>query len=46
MQHYFVTAENIDDVREEITALDQRAEIEVGCETWSIRSPATETPNA
>jgi hypothetical protein len=36
MTRYTVTAENIDDVRETVTALDQRRELEVGCETWAI----------
>ncbi|MGB7210875.1 MAG: hypothetical protein WBD27_19630, partial [Pyrinomonadaceae bacterium] len=36
MFHAIVTADNIDDAREEVTALDQRRELAVGCETWSI----------
>lgn len=36
MFHAHVTAENIDTVREEVTALDQCKNLEVGCETWSI----------
>lgn len=36
MYHAHVTAENIDTVREDVKALDQREELEIGCETWSI----------
>jgi hypothetical protein len=31
-----VTSQNIDDVRDSVVALDQRAEIVPGCETWPI----------
>ncbi len=36
MNHCIVTEENIDVAREGCVALDQRAEITVGCETWGI----------
>ena len=31
-----VTAANIDIAREQLPALDQRAELEIGCETWTF----------
>lgn len=31
-----VTADNIEQVREEVVALDQREELVVGCETWPV----------
>ncbi len=35
--HYFkVTEDNIEQVREEISSLDQREKLEVGCETWAV----------
>ena len=37
MQHYHVTAENIDVVRESGLPIDQRKELEPGCETWGIK---------
>lgn len=36
MTHYFVTEENIEDVKANMVAMDQKADLEVGCETWSI----------
>jgi hypothetical protein len=31
-----VTAENIEEVRESMRAIDQRDELVVGCETWNV----------
>ena len=36
MEHFFVTAENLRDARESCIAIDQRNEMEPGCETWGI----------
>lgn len=36
MQHFHVTAENIEEARESMQAGDQRKELEPGCETWGI----------
>ncbi len=36
MMHVTITAENIDYVREDMSACDQAAELKVGCETWGI----------
>lgn len=36
MQRIIVTADNLDDAREACIALDQRRELEPGCETWDI----------
>jgi len=36
INHITVTAENLDEAREECSALDQRAELRPGCETWGI----------
>lgn len=36
MTYHRVTAENIDAVREDMAAGDQKKEIEPGCETWAI----------
>ena len=33
---WIVTAENIDEVREDMAACDQANELEPGCETWGI----------
>ena len=32
-----VTTENLDDVRSECVAIDQRDELSPGCETWAIK---------
>lgn len=37
MHYHIVTAENIEAVRDDMTANDQKAEIEPGCETWGIK---------
>lgn len=34
--HYHVTAENLETVKSEMTALDQIKDVEPGCETWAI----------
>ena len=34
--HFNVTAENINDVRPMVDAIDQRLELAPGCETWGI----------
>ena len=36
IHHYNVTADNIDEALDYCAACDQAAELEPGCETWSI----------
>ncbi len=36
MNKIIVTRENLDEAREDCSALDQRVELKVGCETWGI----------
>ena len=43
MIHFNVTAENIDQVREEMGAIDQRKEVEPGCEVWTFRYEGGQT---
>ncbi len=36
MDHIIVTTDNLDEARDACAALDQRAELKAGCETWGI----------